>query len=48
MYWADNGLKPRIEMANLDGSGRKVLLNMTKNSNPYDITIDYEENILYW
>ena len=53
MYWADWGSNPRIEVANLDGSDRQVFLNRSNSASkdlqhPFGLTIDYDENKLYW
>ncbi|XP_062600838.1 low-density lipoprotein receptor-related protein 1-like [Saccostrea cucullata] len=47
IYWTDRGYPPKIESANLDGSGRNVLVkdNMIW---PNGITVDYPNNRIYW
>lgn len=47
MYWCDNGLVPKIEVANLDGSGRKVLVR-SKLFWPTGLAIDPITDRLYW
>ena len=48
MYWSDSSnVKPCIERAHLDGSDRQVFIN-TNISHPTGLTLDYEENALYW
>lgn len=47
LYWADAGLPVRIEVANLDGSGRKVLHEIA-DGQPTGLAIDYAEDVLYW
>eukprot|EP00795_Rhopilema_esculentum_P005428 gene5428-601_t len=44
MYWVDSKLK-RLEVANMDGSGRKLLAHNTLNK-PFALT-NFEDN-LYW
>ncbi|XP_069493571.1 nidogen-2 [Ambystoma mexicanum] len=46
MFWTDSGLD-RIESAELDGSGRKVLFD-TDLVNPRAITVDSVRGNLYW
>ena len=46
LYWTDYGLNT-IERASMDGTSRTVLHN-TGLSNPYSLSIDYENQILYW
>lgn len=47
MYWTDWGRKPKIERANLDGSDRMVLINMSLHW-PNGLALDYDEQKLYW
>ena len=47
MYWTDWGQVPKIERAGMDGSHRKVLIDKIIYW-PNGITIDYEENKVYW
>ena len=47
MYWSDWGNEARIERAGMDGSNRTILHN-TDLIWPNGITIDYENQILYW
>ncbi|XP_052104944.1 low-density lipoprotein receptor-related protein 4-like isoform X2 [Mytilus californianus] len=48
LYWSDWGDDARIETAAMDGSDRYVLVNFTTKSWPNGITIDTQENKLYW
>nr|XP_002737326.1 PREDICTED: low-density lipoprotein receptor-related protein 4-like [Saccoglossus kowalevskii] len=53
LFWSDVGTSPRIEMANLDGTGRQILVSKERNGvqsikSPNGITIDYNSNRLYW
>ena len=47
MYWTDWGLVPRIEQASMDGAARTVVID-TDLDQPWGITIDYDDNKLYW
>ena len=47
MYWTDWGAVPKIEKAGMDGSHRQVLVNESIYW-PNGLTIDYEENKIYW
>lgn len=47
MYWTDWGTNPKIERANLDGTDRVTLVNVT-NGWPNGIAIDHVEKKLYW
>lgn len=48
MFWSDwNDKKPKIERANLDGSGR-ILLVSEKLTWPNGIALDTVNNKLYW
>ena len=40
MYWTDWGRSPRIEVAAMDGTDRKVLVRLTNPSWPNGLTID--------
>ena len=46
MYWTDTG-RDRIEKASLDGSSR-TLLHSTGLSNSIGLTLDYQNQTLYW
>lgn len=49
IYWTDwNPFYPKIEMANLDGSGRTVLLGSRYVGKPNMLTMDYDRNRLCW
>lgn len=48
MYWTDwNRASPRIEVANMDGTGRKVLVD-TDLGLPNGLTYDYYRQQLCW
>ena len=47
MYWTDWGHDPKIERAGLDGSERVILVN-TSIAWPNGITIDFQEDKIYW
>lgn len=42
LFWSDWGRNPKIETANMDGTGRRLLLNMTGISWPNGMIIDYK------
>ena len=46
MYWTDWGI-PKIERANMDGSGRVEIINSSIYW-PNGLTIDHIYNKLYW
>lgn len=54
LFWTDwNDENPRIERSYLDGSSRKVIVNVEEYSNlpkslPNGITLDYAVNRVYW
>ena len=47
MYWTDWGVVPKIEQASMDGRARTAVID-TDLDQPWGITIDYDENRLYW
>ena len=47
MYWCDWGTVPRIEVANMDGSGRQILVKRGLHW-PNGLTLDEANNRLYW
>lgn len=47
MYWTDWGEVPKIERAGMDGSNRFIIIN-TEIYWPNGLTLDYEEQKLYW
>ncbi|XP_054154172.1 nidogen-like [Oppia nitens] len=48
MYWSDwSRSAPKIEVANLDGTGRTVLIN-TDLGLPNNLALDYDRNDLCW
>ena len=47
LYWTDWGFSPKIEEAYLDGSNRTILIQKGLTS-PNGLTIDYENEILFW
>ncbi|OWF40871.1 low-density lipoprotein receptor-related protein 4-like [Mizuhopecten yessoensis] len=48
MFWTDWGSQPKIEAANMDGSDRVTLVNLTENSWPNGIAVDYAGRKIYW
>ena len=47
MYWTDWGTGAKIEIAYMSGEQRKTLVSGNLRW-PNGITIDFEENMLYW
>jgi hypothetical protein len=47
MFWTDLGVMPQIECASMDGSDRHVVIS-SSISHPVGITIDYNEQRIYW
>ncbi|CAH3155958.1 unnamed protein product, partial [Porites lobata] len=47
MYWTDWGYHPKIEMADMSGKQRVVLVN-SRLSWPNGLTLDTDKNRLYW
>jgi nidogen (entactin) len=48
MYWSDwNRVAPKIEVANMDGSGRSVLVGNDLGL-PNNLAIDFDRNELCW
>lgn len=47
MYWSDWGSLAKIERANLDGSSRFVIVNVSLGW-PNGLTIDFAEGRIYW
>ena len=47
LYWTDYGTVAKIQRASMDGHSRSVLHD-TSLTTPYALTIDYENQILYW
>jgi len=46
MYWANGGISPKIERADLDGSNRHtVITNVTR---PSGLTIDFSLGLIFW
>ncbi|XP_033760426.1 LOW QUALITY PROTEIN: low-density lipoprotein receptor-related protein 4-like [Pecten maximus] len=48
IFWTDWGRQPKIEAANMDGSDRRTLVNITENSWPNGIAVDYTDRKIYW
>lgn len=46
LFWSENGMNPKISMADPDGSNPEIILDDVIN--PYGIAIDPTENFLYW
>lgn len=47
MFWTDWGINPKIAKANMDGSAITSLVTSTIKW-PNGITVDYEEDYVYW
>ena len=47
MYWTDWGTPAKIERASMDGTSRQVL-HSTSLTWPNALTLDYNNQILYW
>ena len=47
MYWSDWGDIPKIEHASMDGRARQILHN-TQLMRPNGLTLDYQNQVLYW
>lgn len=47
MFWTDWGTSARIERANMDGTGRQVIVD-TRLSWPNSVAVDYVHNLLYF
>ena len=47
MFWADLGSAPRIERANLDGSGRSIIV-AKDIERPHGLALDFDLRRLYW
>ncbi|KXJ05767.1 Low-density lipoprotein receptor-related protein 6, partial [Exaiptasia diaphana] len=47
LYWSDWS-PPRIERSSMDGSFRQVLVWGSKIRRPSGLTIDYDQDIVYW
>ena len=48
MYWCDWGFDHKVEVANMDGSDRRVLLDNKTVYWPNGLTLDHKNNRLYW
>ena len=47
LYWIDGGQFPKIERANLDGTGRVAMVT-SGIVQPRDITVDIATHDVYW
>ena len=47
LYWTDSGIPAKIERASMDGTSREVL-HSTGLVRPNALTLDYDNQILYW
>ncbi|XP_064614875.1 low-density lipoprotein receptor-related protein 6-like isoform X2 [Liolophura sinensis] len=47
LFWSDWGVEPKIEVSDLVGENRRVLVGRTLMY-PRGLTVDHAENVLYW
>lgn len=47
LFWSDWGVEPKIEVSDLVGENRRVLVGKTLMY-PRGLTVDHAENVLYW
>ena len=47
IFWTDLGATPQIECASTDGNDRRVVIS-SSISHPLGITLDYNEQRVYW
>ncbi|KAJ8310212.1 hypothetical protein KUTeg_012077 [Tegillarca granosa] len=47
LFWSDWGEVPKIEMSDLLGKNRRILIS-TDVHHPRGLAVDYDQNILYW
>lgn len=47
MYWSDSGARHTIEVANMDGTSRRLLVRRGLRY-PHGLTLDHTNNRLYW
>lgn len=47
MFWTDWGIKAKLERSNTDGTGRLILVS-TGIVWPNGLTLDYDEEMIYW
>ena len=48
MFWSDWQAPAKIEVANMDGTGRQILVQGGGLTWPNGLSIDYTSNKLYW
>ncbi|KAK6015564.1 Low-density lipoprotein receptor repeat class B [Ostertagia ostertagi] len=48
LYWADQGQKPSIQRAFLDGTRREVVVGAEHVSEPTDVIVDPASRMVYW
>ena len=47
MFWTDWGYTPKIEKANMDGTGRTTII-IAGLGYPNGLAIDYSQNLIFW
>ena len=48
MFWAERGGSGKVERSSMDGTGRQSLVERRSVRGPVGITIDYQEDKVYW
>lgn len=48
MFWTDNGRRAKVERSSMDGTGRQPLVQGGSVQSPIGITLDYQEDKVYW
>ena len=48
MFWTDNGRRAKVERSSMDGTGRQALVQGESIKSPIGITLDYQEDKVYW
>ena len=48
IFWTDNGRRAKVERSSMDGTGRQPLVQGGRIKNPIGITLDYQEDKVYW
>ena len=48
MFWTDHGRRAKVERSSMDGTGRQSLVQRGSIKSPIGITLDYQEDKVYW
>lgn len=48
MFWTDHGRRGKVERSSMDGTGRQSLVQRGSIKSPIGITLDYQEDKVYW